>query len=72
MQEDVQQHVTLALSDRDSFYEERACALSVMRSDLEDKHSEALRSLRENEDMVRCCGCPRRHAVEGVHATLHV
>lgn len=73
VQGDVQQHMAPALADRDSFYKERARALSVMHSELEDEHSDTLRSLRENEDMVCCCpGClPQTCALEGVHPALH-
>ena len=46
------EHLRLALSERDSFLEERSRALTAKHAELEDKHTEVLMDLREKEDKV--------------------
>ena len=46
------EHLRLALSERDSFLEERSHALTAKHAELEDKHAEVLMDLRQKEDKV--------------------
>ncbi len=51
MQEEAE-HLRLALSERDSFLEERSRTLTAKHVELEDKHTEVLMDLRQKEDKV--------------------
>ena len=46
------EHLRLALSERDSFLEERSRALTAKHAEPEDKHAEMLVDLRQKEDKV--------------------
>lgn len=53
LQQQEPSHQTLALHGNDSFYQEQASALTIIKCKLEDKHKDTLLCLREKEDQVR-------------------